>query len=69
MSQISSNFGQIRSWIVELPALERWGKNPHRNYNGSDFIFDLIFFFLAGKEDMDKYLNEFQFRPDATTDY
>ena len=33
------------------------------------FIFDWIFFILAGNEDMRKSYNEFEFRPDPTTDY
>ena len=32
-------------------------------------VFDLILFILAGNEDMHKILDEFEFRPDRTTDY
>ena len=32
-------------------------------------VFDPILFVLAGNEDMHKILDEFEFRPDGTTDY
>ena len=32
-------------------------------------IFDRILFILAGNEDIHKSLDEFEFRPDPTTDY
>ena len=32
-------------------------------------VFDRILFILAGNEDMHKSLDEFEFRPDPTTDY
>ena len=32
-------------------------------------VFDPIFFILAGNEDMHKISDEFEFRPDRTTDY
>ena len=32
-------------------------------------VFDRIIFILAGNEDMHKSLDEFEFRPDPTTDY
>ena len=33
------------------------------------FVFDPILFILAGNEDMHKISDEFEFRPDRTTDY
>ena len=32
-------------------------------------VFDLILFILAGNKDMHKISEEFEFRPDKTTDY
>ena len=71
---MSSKFGRIRPQTTELAALERWKKFPYTN-NGettsSHFLgcFDRILFILAGKEDMHKSLDEFEFKPDPTTDY
>ena len=53
---------------MELAALERLKKIPH-TYNGenlvstldSSFIFDWIFFILAGNEDNYKSLDEFDY--------
>ena len=39
------------------------------NTLNSAFIFYLIFFVPAGKKDMHKSLDEFEFQPDPTTDY
>ena len=36
--------------------------------HSSGFIFNRIFFILAGKEDNHKISDEFDFRPDSTTD-
>ena len=63
----SSKFYQSRPWTAELAALERLEKSPY-TYNGrsceqsSTFIFNLIFFILAGNEDMHESLDEFEFR-------
>ena len=44
-------------------------------YNGENdvhlfsVVFDPILFILAGNEDMHKIADEFEFRPDRTTDY
>ena len=71
ISRTSSHFGQIRPRTAELAALERLKKIPY-TYNGrnlvSSFIFDRIFFIIAGKEDNHKSLDEFKFRPDFTMD-
>ena len=49
----SSNLGHVRPPTAELGALEHLKKSP-QTYNGSSsaFIFDWIFFILAGKKDM-----------------
>ena len=67
---MSSKFGQIRPRTMELAALEHRKKFPY-TYNGENFsdVIDRILFILAGNEDMHKSLDEFEFRPDPTTDY
>ena len=67
-SQMSSKFGQIRPRTAELAALERLEKSP-LTYNwekscehSSAFIFNWIFFILAGIEDMHESLDEFEFQ-------
>ena len=63
---MSLNLGQIPLLTMELAALERL-KNPCHHFF---FIaIDLILFKLAGNEDRYNILDEFQFRPDLTTDY
>ena len=37
-------------------------------YNSNAFIFDWIFFVLAGKRNMHKSMSEFEYRPHPTTD-
>ena len=63
---MSLNFGQIPSLTTELAALERL-KNRCRHVISVDI--DPILFKLAGNEDMHNILDEFEFRPDLTTDY
>ena len=58
--------GQIPPLTMELAALECL-KN-RRNHFFSVAI-DPILFKLAGNEDMYNILDEFEFRPDLTTDY
>ena len=63
---MSLNFGQILPLTTELAALERLKNRCHQ------VIFvdiDPIFFKLAGNKDMHNIMNEFEFRPDWTTDY
>ena len=45
-SRTSSKFGQIRSWITDLPALERL-ENPHRLIMG-EMLWSLATLFLIG---------------------
>ena len=62
----SSKFDQIGPWTAELATLERLEKK-HRLIReksceqSSTFILNLIFFILAGKEDMHESLDEFEF--------
>ena len=44
----------------------QWGKWCRHLFS---FVFDPILFILAGNEDMHKISDEFEFRPDRTTDY
>ena len=51
-------------------------RKPPLTFNGendvstfSQLFFDPILFILAGNEDMHKISDEFEFRPDRTTDY
>ena len=60
------NFGQIPPLTTELAALERL-KNRRHHVISVDI--DLIFFKLAANKDMHNIMNEFEFRPDRTTDY
>ena len=63
---MSLNFGQIPPLTTELAALERL-KNRCHHLISVDI--DPIFFKLAGIKDMHNIMNEFEFRPDWTTDY
>ena len=62
----SLNFGQIPPLTMELASLERL-KNLCHHVISVDI--DPIFFKLAGNKDMHNIMNEFEFRPDRTTDY
>ena len=62
----SLNFGQIPPLTTELAALERL-KNRCHHVISVDI--DPIFFKLAGNKNMHNIMNEFEFRPDRTTDY
>ena len=63
---MSLTFGQIPPLTTELAALERL-KNRCHHVISVDI--DPIFFKLAGNKDMHNIMNEFEFRPDRTTDY
>ena len=63
---MSLNFGQIPLLTTALAALERL-KNRCHHVIYVDI--DPIFFKLAGNKDMHNIMNEFEFRPDRTTDY
>ena len=63
---MSLNFGQIPPLTTELAALERL-KNRCHHVISVDI--DPIFFKLADNKDMHNIMNEFEFRPDRTTDY
>ena len=51
---------------MELAALERL---KHRRHHFFSVAIDPILFKLAGNEVMHNILDEFEFRPDQTTDY
>ena len=61
---MSSNFGQIPIPTREISALARLKNCVH----SSAFIFDRIFFILAGNEDIHNISDEFEIRPDPTKD-
>ena len=63
---MSLNFRQIPPLTTELAALECL-KNRCHHVVSVDI--DPIFFKLAGNKDMHNIMNEFEFRPDRTTDY
>ena len=63
---MSLNLGQIPLLTMELAALERL-KNRCHHVISVDI--DPIFFKLAGNKGMHNITNEFEFRPDRTTDY
>ena len=60
------NLGQIPPLTMELDALERLKNRRHHFFS---VAIDTILFKLAGNEDMYNILDEFEFRPDRTTDY
>ena len=62
----SLNFGQIPPLTTELAALERL-KNRCHHVISVDI--DPIFVKLAGNKYMHNIMNEFEFRPERTTDY
>ena len=66
ISRMSSNFRQIPPLTTELAALECL-KNRCHHVISVDI--DPIFFKLAGNKNMHNIMNEFEFRPDRTTDY
>ena len=51
---------------MELAALEHLKNRRHHFFS---VAIDPILFKLAGNEDMHNILDEFEFRPDQTTDY
>ena len=63
---MSLNLGQIPPLTMELAALERLKNRRHHFFS---VAIDPILFKLAGNEDMHNILDEFEFRPDRTTDY
>ena len=62
---MSLNFGQILPLTTELLALERLKTSHH----AVSVDIDPIFFKIAGNKDMHNIMNEFEFRPDRTTNY
>ena len=64
---MSLNLGQIPPLTMELAALERLKTRRHHFF--SSVAIDPILFKLAGNKDRHNILDEFEFRPDLTTDY
>ena len=62
---MSWNLGQIPPLTMELNALERLRIQGHHFFSVD---IDPIFFKLAGNKDMHNIMNEFEFRPDRTTE-
>ena len=60
------NLGQFPPLTIELAALEHLKSQRHPFFS---VAIDPILFKLAGNEDMPNILDEFEFRPDLTTDY
>ena len=65
---MSSNFGQISTPTPELSALAHLKNCCIMLDHCSAFIFDRIFFILAGNEDIYNISDEFEIRPDRTKD-
>ena len=63
---MSLNLGKIPLLTLELAALERLKSRRHHFFS---VAIEPILFKLAGNEDMHNILDEFEFRPDRTTDY
>ena len=63
---MSLNLGQIARLPMELAALERLKNRRHHFFS---VAIDPILFKLTGNEEMHNILEEFEFRPDRTTDY
>ena len=66
-SRMSSNFDQIRPLTAELSALECL-KNILCCGHSCIFVFQWIFFILAGNKDNYNISHEFEFRPDPFSD-
>ena len=66
---MSSNFDQIRPLTAELSALECLKKSIFCVVATlASFVFQWIFFILAGNKDNYNISNEIEFRPDPTSD-
>ena len=63
---MSLNLGQIPLLTMELAVLERLKNQRHHFFS---VAIDPILFKLTGNEDMHNILDEFEFRPDRSTDY
>ena len=63
---MSLNFGGISPLTAEFAALERLKKDLLVCYHSSAFVFDWIFFILAGNNDNYIVSDEFEIRPDPS---
>ena len=68
ISRMSSNFDQICPLTAELAALECLKNQYLYCDHSSAFNFDRIFFILAGNKNNHNISDEFEFRPDLTSD-
>ena len=68
ISQMSSNFNQIRPLTVELSARECLKNQYFVLGHSSIFVFQWIFFILAGNKNNYNISDEFEFRPDPTSE-
>ena len=66
---MSLNFIKVPSPIMELAALEHLKIDGYCCDHSSTFIFDWIFFILAGKKVNRKSLDAFEIWPDQTFDF
>ena len=69
ISRRCSNFEKIRSLTAELSALECLKNQYFVLWPLSIFVFQWIFFILAGNKNNYNILDEFEFRPDPTSDF
>ena len=67
-ARMSLNFGKIPSLTSELNALERQKNNEKCCDHSSSFIFDWIFFILAGNKKSHNISDGFEIRQDLTRD-
>ena len=65
---MSSNFSQIRPLTAELSALEFLKNQYFVLWPSSIFVFQWIFFILAGNKNNFNISDEFEFWPDLTSD-
>ena len=63
---MSSKFSQFDHWFPWQHIGLHWEKRRHHVFSN---VFDQIHFILAGNDDIQRSLNEFEIRLDPTTDY
>ena len=63
---MGSKFGQMRPLVSMATDRVTVGKRRHHVFSN---VFDRIHFILAGKDDIQKSLNEFEIRRHLTMDY
>ena len=68
ISQMTSNFSQIQPLTAELSAIDCVKNLYFCCGHSSAFIFIRIFFILGNNKDISNISDEFEFRPDQTSD-